>query len=125
MQEKALSIAFAVSLPLTFAGCTQEPVVSYKKDVQPILSKHCSECHVDNGAGIEASGFKTESYETLMQGTKFGPVIVPGDSLSSSLYLLVSGKVDKSIQMPHGREPLSKEETAAIERWINQGAKNN
>ena len=44
-----------------------------------------------------------DSYDSVMKGTKYGPVIVPGDSLSSSLYLLVAGKVHSSIWMPHGR----------------------
>ena len=60
-----------------------------------------------------------------MKGTQYGPVIVAGDSASSTLYRLVAGKVDKSIQMPHGKEKLSSAEVATIENWIDQGAKNN
>ena len=58
-----------------------------------------------------------------MKGTKFGPVVVAGDPLSSSLYRLVAGKVDPSIRMPHGKEALSQEEILKIEQWIEQGAK--
>ena len=58
-----------------------------------------------------------------MKGTKYGPVVVAGDPLSSSLYRLVAGKVDPSIQMPHGKEALAPEEIVTIERWIEQGAK--
>ncbi|NCF82564.1 MAG: hypothetical protein GWP74_13240, partial [Proteobacteria bacterium] len=65
-----------------------------------------------------------DSHELVMKGTRFGPVIVPGDPLSSSLYRLVAGKVDASIRMPHGKEKLSDKEIEAVESWIAQGAKN-
>ncbi|WP_242471020.1 c-type cytochrome domain-containing protein [Thiocystis violacea] len=115
----------ALPLALVLTGCGQPSNVSFKQDVLPIISKHCVECHLPGGAGHEASGFLVESHASLMKGTKFGPVIVPGDSLSSSLYRLVAGEVDASIRMPHGKDPLSQQEIAMIETWITQGAQNN
>ena len=111
------------------AGCTQEPAppqpVSFQEDVQPILEANCSECHSGGGAGAEASGLDMSSYEGLMEGTRYGPVIEPGDSVSSTLVLLLEGKADPSIRMPHGKDPLSDEKIAVIKRWIDQGAPNN
>jgi len=116
-----LSSAIASMLLL---GCSAEPAaVSFNNDVKPLIDKYCTECHLADGAGAEASGFVTETYETVMKGTKFGPVVVAGDPLSSSLYRLVAGKVDPSIRMPHGKEALSQEEIQKIEQWIEQGAK--
>jgi hypothetical protein len=60
-----------------------------------------------------------------MAGTRYGPVVVEGDALSSSLYRLVAGKVDESIQMPHGGVPLSEAQVRTLETWIDQGAQNN
>jgi hypothetical protein len=99
--------------------------VSFTSDVKPLIDKYCTECHLPGGAGVEASGFVTENYESLMKGTKFGPVVVAGDPLSSSFYRLISGKVDPSIRMPHGKEALSEAEVAIVENWIAQGAQNN
>ncbi len=108
------------------AGCSAEPVaVSFKNDVKPLLDKYCTECHLPGGDGANASGFVTQSYDSVMQGTKFGPVVVADDPLSSSLYRLVAGKVDPSIRMPHGKEALTQDEIQKIEQWIQQGAKNN
>ncbi|MFZ0255793.1 MAG: c-type cytochrome domain-containing protein [Gammaproteobacteria bacterium] len=108
-------------------GCqrAEEPEVSYSKDVRPILEKNCMECHVEGAAGYEASGFSMATYEDLMKGTKFGAVIKPGDSLTSALTMLVEGRADPSIQMPHGKEPLTEEEIATLKTWVEQGAKNN
>ena len=122
-----MTVPFAVILSLgLLTGCSGKPKpVSYQADVKPLIDKYCMECHVREGEGAQASGFVVDSYDAVMQGTKYGPVIVPGDSLSSSLYLLVAGKAHSSIRMPHGRDPLKENEIATIERWISEGANNN
>lgn len=118
-----LSSTLCISL---LVGCSAGPApVSFKSEVKPLVDKYCTECHLPGGAGAEASGFITESYTSLMKGTKFGPVVVAGDPLSSSFYRLVAGKVDPSIRMPHGKEALSEVEITIIENWITQGAQNN
>jgi hypothetical protein len=119
-----MAAAGALSLSL-LGGCSDAPTVSFRSDVAPILAKYCAECHVGNGEGTQASEFRVDSYENVIKGTKYGPVIVAGDPLSSSLYRLVSGKVDPSIQMPHGKESLSAGEIAMVEHWIAQGARDN
>ena len=108
-------------------GCQQagQPQVSYSQDVRPILEKNCLECHEEGGSGYVASGFSMASYEDLMKGTKFGPVVKPEDSFTSALTMLVEGRADPSIQMPHGKEPLNEEEIATLKTWVDQGAKNN
>lgn len=104
---KTVSFASALSVML-LVGCSAGPAaVSFKSEVKPLIDKYCTECHTQGGAGDEASGFVTENYATVMKGTKFGPVVVAGDPLSSSLYRLVAGKVDPSICMPHSKEALS------------------
>jgi len=83
------------------------------------------ECHTADGAGTAASGLQITSYEALMKGTKYGPVIVAGNPESSTLYRLIAGLVDPTIRMPHGKEAIPDAEIKIIENWINQGAKNN
>lgn len=113
-------------LPLALAaGCAKEPTISYQNDVYPILKANCMECHIGDGEGIKKSGLDMENYETLMKGTKFGPVIVPGQSVSSTLARLLQGKADPTINMPHNRAPLPEDKAKIIVKWIDQGAKNN
>jgi hypothetical protein len=115
--------AVLLILGLGLAACSSE--VSYRADVQPILENQCAECHSKGGPGFAKSGFLVDTYQHVMRGTKYGPVIVPGSSASSTLYRLVAGKVDPSIRMPHGRAPLPKRDVELIATWIDQGAKNN
>jgi len=123
---KTLSMAVLVlSSALLAAGCSPGSSVSFRKQVQPLLTKNCAECHVGQGEGAQKSGFHVDSYNSVMKGTKLGPMVIAGDSASSSLYRLVAGQVDKSIRMPHGRNPLPAADIALIEQWIDQGAKDN
>ena len=105
------------------SGCGGPPSLGFAKDVAPLMNKYCGECHLADGEGLQKSGFDISSYDSVMKGTNFGPVVVAGDADSSTLYRLVAGKVDKSIQMPHGKQKLSDAEVATIQDWINQGAK--
>ncbi|MBL8668858.1 MAG: hypothetical protein JNM48_15485 [Rhodospirillales bacterium] len=102
-----------------------EEVVSWKMDVEPILQARCVECHKPGGAGHEASGLDLTSYKGLMTGTKHGPIVIPGDTLSSNLLVLVEGRADPKVRMPHGQRPLLKQQIDIIRLWIKQGAKDN
>lgn len=92
--------------------------VSYAKQVQRILTENCSEWPAPGQQGFTASGPDSTSYAALMKDGKYGALVKPGDAFASALNMLVEGRADKSIQMPHGRKKLSDEE-------MNEGAKNN
>ena len=112
---------------LTLGGCQpSESQVSYSRDVEPILERHCKGCHMPGQAGYVVSGFELRDYETLMRGTQYGPVVLPGDPLTSVLVMLIEGRADPSLRMPHGdAKPLEAADIATIRRWVEQGAKNN
>jgi len=113
-------------LPLVLAACSSEAPVSFSQDVKPILDQHCIECHQADGAGTLASGFDMTSYEGLMKGTNFGPMIIPGDPEGSNVLVLMEGRADPSISMPHGqRDAVAKQDIQTIRTWIEQGAENN
>jgi hypothetical protein len=53
-------------------------------------------------------------------------VVLPGDPLTSVLVMLIEGRVDPSLKMPHGDATTpTKEQILTIRRWVEQGAKNN
>jgi uncharacterized membrane protein len=125
MQRWVMPAAVLAAL-MAVTACERTATVSYQKDVVPILDKHCKACHVPGQPGYVVSGFDLGSYDTLMKGTKFGPVVLPGDPLTSVLVMLIEGRVDPSLKMPHGNaSTLSEEEILTVRRWVEQGAKNN
>lgn len=110
---------------LAVLGCGERPV-TYSADVKPFVDKYCVRCHGEGGQGSESSGLRMDSYDALMQGTKFGPVVKPGDSFTSALVMLVEGRADPSLRMPHDQgEKPAQAEIDKVKAWIDQGAKNN
>ena len=100
--------------------------VSYKKDIYPIFQDYCLSCHVPGGKGYNKSGFDMRTYQSLMKGTKFGPVIQPGSSLTSTLNVLVSGHASPAVSMPFGiKGGLPKDKFNLLNTWVDQGAKDN
>lgn len=132
MRLSTHKLFYVIAFTFVSAGCSQE--VSYQNDVNPILQENCLSCHDGKGEGLEASGFSVKSYDDLMKGTASGQVVVPGNSLSSSLYRLIDHQADPKIQMPPHHEQavasgrmssLTGEQINTIKAWIDQGAKNN
>ena len=125
--HKAIGMLALAALTLvTLPGCKQEKTVSFEQDVKPIIHKYCIECHLPGGEGYNASGFSVASYEDLMKGTRNGPMIIAGDSLSSNMLVLMEGRADPSIKMPHNKSvSADKKELDTIRKWIDQGARNN
>jgi len=124
MKTGILRSSVLLSSVLFLAACGQKEI-SYKADVQPILQTYCVECHAEGGKGYEKSGLLLTSYENVMKGTRFGSIIKPGDALSSTMIMLVEGRADPSIKMPHGKEQMPKDKIVLLKQWVTQGAKNN
>ena len=136
MRPGALTIVFAVAFAAVglvsydVAGQTAKPqraaaTTSFKEDVLPIFKGRCVECHTQGGKGFEASGLDLTNFAGLMKGTKFGPMVIPGDAQASSLMALLDWRVDDKIRMPHGAKKLSTCDRDAIRHWINEGALDN
>ncbi|MHB1189015.1 c-type cytochrome domain-containing protein [Thiobacillus sp.] len=124
MTKRAVLLTLsALAVAALQTGCGDK-ALTYQANIKPILEANCVSCHVPGGAGYEKSGLRLDSHEAIMKGTRFGAVVVPGSSVSSTLYRLVSGQADPSIRMPHGSASLPDADVATIAAWIDQGAKN-
>ena len=109
-------------------ACAASPApseYSFSQDILPLLEFRCGRCHKPGGEGYEKSGFDVTSYQTVMAGTKFGPMIVPGNPETSSLMRLLDWGVAPEIRMPHGLRQLSVCDRDQIRTWIFKGAKDN
>lgn len=123
MSRRLVVLAGLMTVSMLGAGCTRE--ASYKQDVFPILSENCLSCHKVGGTGLAKSGLNMETYEGLMKGTKLGPIIVAGSSVSSTLVLLIERQAHPSINMPKDLPPISADQIKTIRQWIDAGAQNN
>jgi hypothetical protein len=115
--EPALTVAptSAAASPATEAPSTGS--VSFAKDVGPILSNSCVDCH---GGNQTKAGLDLKTYDGVMAGSFNGAVIVPGKTADSLLLQLIAdGK------MPKRGPKLTAEQIQVINDWIAAGALNN
>ena len=110
-------------------GCGQKTVkpVSYRDQIQPILTAQCVQCH--NGE-VARGKIMLASYEDLMGSRTYPgkkPLVVAREPAKSWLYIVCA------TTQPHYRMPpdtstvvvLPKEQLQLLSKWIDEGALNN
>lgn len=117
-------IGGAMVIPSNRAWAAQVQM-SFSEDILPIFKGRCIGCHQPGGAGYEKSGLDLRTFEGLMKGTKYGPMVIPGDPDISNLIWLLDWRASPELRMPHGKKKLSICDRDDIRRWILQGAKDN
>jgi mono/diheme cytochrome c family protein len=113
-----------VLLPPAELACAAD-TTSFTEDIFPIFKGRCVDCHAPGKEGFEKSGLDLTTYEGVMKGTKFGPMVQPRDPDSSNLVWLLDWRGSPQTRMPHGKKKLSTCDRTAIRTWIREGAKNN
>lgn len=120
-----LVLAGSTALMPIRQACAQQAEISYAEDIAPIFRGWCVSCHSPGGEGYTASRLDLSTYEGLMGGTKFGPMVIPGDPDNSNLIVLIEGRASPEIRMPFGHKPLPSCLRRNIWTWIFQGAQDN
>lgn len=110
-----LALALVLLAPAAAAAQTQGRV-DFRRDVQPILREHCIGCH---GPAQQMNGFRLDRRSAALRGGTF-PVLVPGSSATSRVYLKLLGPRFGQQMPPTG--PLAPEQIEIIRRWIDEGA---
>jgi WD40 repeat protein len=90
--------------------------VTYKDDVQPILRKHCLNCHNPDKA---RSDLDVSTFQTLMAGGASGEAVKPGSPDQSLLYRVTSHQAEPNMP-PKGKIPDA--DLAVLKKWIELGA---
>jgi hypothetical protein len=101
---------FPALLLLTASASAVEPLLTFEKDVRPIVKAHCTHCH-----GEEE---KPKGDIDLRLRRFMDEIVVVGHPEKSKLV-----EVIRSGEMPEKGKPLTEEQLAVIEKWITQGAK--
>lgn len=103
--------------PTVSANCSPDSVY-FVNDVMPIIASNCamSGCH---DAVTRADGVDLTSYIKIMNYVR------AGNATRSELYeVIIDTDPDKRMPPPP-RSPLPAAQIAKIQKWINQGARNN
>ena len=107
----------AILLVGSVAAVAQTKDVSFSRDIAPVLTAKCIQCH---GKAPFMASLNLSTRESALKGGQHGPAIVAGDAAASHLYLRLTGQEQK--QMPLGGR-LTDAEIALFKDWINSGAK--
>ncbi|MBX3176562.1 MAG: PSD1 domain-containing protein [Candidatus Hydrogenedentes bacterium] len=91
---------------------------TYAREIAPIFARACVSCH---GPEQQKAGLRLDSPAALAIGGDSGPPLRAGDPAGSLLYQAVAG-LHESLAMPPKGDPLTTEDLAAIQRWIEAGA---
>ena len=102
-----------------------DPPVDYLRDVKPLLTRHCVECH---GPKEQKGKLRLDTLEAVLKGGQDGKVVEAGASAKSMLVHNVAhiGDEDDYMPPPDNKDkipPLTKEQIGLIRAWIDQGAK--
>jgi len=126
MSNRTVFVMAAVVAAALVRAAAAAPPASFQEDVLPVFVGRCVSCHAaPNGEGYLASGLDLTSYAGVMAGTKYGPMVVPGDPDSSNLMRLLDWRTSAALRMPHNKKQLPYCDRNAIRAWIRQGAKDN
>src|ERR1035441_1465265 len=110
-------IAGGVLLYFAMPVCADE-APSFAKDVAPIFATNCAGCHASN---VAMGTLDLDTFAGIQKGGHSGPVIAPGKSGESFLYLRITGAVTPA--MPLNGKKLADGEIEIIRKWIDGGAK--
>ena len=109
--------ALLSALPSAQARVSATPAsVSFDRDIQPILERHCLSCHGDT---VQMGHLDLRSRDAVLRGGAHGPALVPANAEQSRLYRMVAGLELPAMPMGGALEP---NEVAALKAWIDQGA---
>lgn len=125
---QAIYGTFPVTLWLCFVSLitltsTSAQVIDFRKQIQPILSEHCWQCHGVDESTREGNLRLDIRESAIAKGESSKLAIVVGKASESEMIRrILSDDPDHVMPPPSLQKPLSKEQIELLQRWIDQGA---
>jgi hypothetical protein len=96
--------------------------VDFQREIRPILSENCFQCHGPDEAARQA-GLRLDRRDAAFASRPHGAALVAGDARASLLYQRISAP-DAAMRMPPAYSPrsLTAAQIALLKRWIEEGA---
>ena len=99
------------------------PAVDFTRDVLPILSQNCFQCHGPDEAARKAK-LRLDVREGALKGGKSGTAaVVPGDVGKSAVVArITSANSDELMPPADSKKTLTPEQVETLKRWVESGA---
>ncbi|MBD3676269.1 MAG: DUF1553 domain-containing protein [Planctomycetaceae bacterium] len=100
----------------------ETPKLSYARDVRPILSTNCFQCHGPDDKTREAD-LRLDEPESAFSSEDRSAAIIPGKPGESELVARITSE-DEFLQMPpaDSKKSITPEQIEILKQWIAQGA---
>ena len=112
-------LSFLVAAPTIYGA----PPVDFTRDIRPILSDHCYNCHGQDPASRKAD-LRLDIRDAALKGGESGEAaIVPGQPEKSALIArIMSHDRDEVMPPPKAKNPLKPEQIEKLRQWVASGA---
>ena len=122
-QTGHLLLLFLLSFPSSWAF----GVIEFEKEVWPILSERCVECHkapYEQAGRLKEpkAGLRLDGAAHILLGSDDGSVLKANHPSRSTLYTRIILPADDADHMPPKGDPLTRKQKEIIRKWIAQGA---
>ena len=114
------AVSASAQAPKKDEGIDPSKPVSFYKHIRPIFQAQCNGCH--QPAKKKGDYIMTE-FAALLKGGEEAVAVVPGKAAESNLLKLIKPDAHGKVEMPQKADALHATQIALIERWINEGAK--
>ena len=114
--------ALLVLLSATAARAQALKPVDFQREIRPILSDNCFQCHGPDSK-TRLADLRLDVKDAALEARKNGAAIVPGKAQSSLLYQRVTD-ASAARRMPpeYSHKKLTPQQIATFKTWIDQGA---
>lgn len=114
----AKGLAWTATLAISACSLLAKDAVDFNRDIRPILSDKCFQCHGPDEETLEAD-LRLDQRDSAVELK----AIVPGKSSESLLVERInSHDPDETMPPPKIKKPVTAEEAALLAKWIDQGA---
>lgn len=111
-----------VALASVAAGPVRAQDIEFNRDIRPILSENCFQCHGPD-SGQRKAGLRLDQRDSALADNGEGAAIVPGKPAASRLVARIS-EARLSRRMPPAKSgrKLTPQQIDLLTRWVAQGA---
>jgi Protein of unknown function (DUF1553)/Protein of unknown function (DUF1549)/Planctomycete cytochrome C len=118
----SLLVAMAIAWGCADRAVADPPAVDFNRDIRPILSETCYQCHGPD-ANRRKADLRLDSRDGLFRAADGSTIVVPGKPEESELWLrIASDDPETRMPPPKAGKPMPAAQVALIRRWIEQGA---
>lgn len=122
MYVSRLTVCLLINGVLLSATSGAAEKLKYNRDIRPILSDKCFQCHGPDAAKRQAE-LRLDDPKSALDHRDGKPAIIVGDSAHSRLYQrIVTNNPDEKMPPAETGNALTADEIAKFQRWINEGA---